>query len=292
MIKKFVAAAKFLTRRDTPGRLLKTWPDDVFLVSYPKSGNTWLRFLVANLLQPDPPVTLVGADKLIPSVDGTSKRTFQAMARPRIIKSHYPFLESYKRVVYVVRDPRDVVMSQYHYQIKRGVLNPGAPIEPFVTRFLQGDVCPYGSWFENVSSWLATRSHDHHFLLVRYEDMQSDIVGQTGSIARFIGIEQDPGRIALAIERSTAKRMRELEKLEGKKWASTKGTRQDMSFIRSASTGEGRAKLPAECLEKIEKAWGPLITALGYSVTYLSSKESVSASRVQVFSGDQKPVLT
>src|SRR6266478_1029434 len=184
MIKKFISAARFLTRRDSPGRLLKPLPDDTFLVSYPKSGNTWLRFLVANLVQPDPPVTLVGADLLIPAVDGQSKKHFNQMATPRIIKSHYPFLESCKRVVYVVRDPRDVVMSQYHYQIKRGVLAPGAPVDAFVDRFLEGGVCPYGSWWENVASWLAARSRDPQFLLVRYEDMQADILRKpSGSLA-------------------------------------------------------------------------------------------------------------
>jgi Sulfotransferase domain len=264
MINKIISVAKFVTRRDSPGRLLKTWPDDVFLVSYPKSGNTWLRFLVANLIQTDPPVGLVGADLLIPAADGQSKKYFAEMARPRIIKSHYAFQETYKRVIYVVRDPRDVVMSQYHYQIKRGVLQAGAPVEVFVERFLKGEVCPYASWFENVSSWLATRSHDPEFLLLRYEDMQADILKQTLRITGFIGMEPDPDRLATAIERSSAKRMRELEKQEGNKWGSTKGTRQDMFFVRSATSGEGRATLPPMCLEQIEGAWGPLMSSLGY----------------------------
>lgn len=266
MIKKFISAARFLTRRDSPGRLLKPLPDDTFLVSYPKSGNTWLRFLVANLVQPDPPVTLVGADLLIPAVDGQSKKHFNQMATPRIIKSHYPFLESCKRVIYVVRDPRDVVMSQYHYQIKRGVLAPGAPVDAFVDRFLEGGVCPYGSWWENVASWLAARSRDPQFLLVRYEDMQADILKETERVARFIGIDPDPGRFATAIERSSARHMRELEIAERNRWASTKGTRQDMFFIRSGSSGEGRATLPRQCLEQIEAAWGTLMSSLGYSL--------------------------
>lgn len=266
MFNKVISAVKFLTRRDPPGRLLKTLPDDTFLVSYPKSGNTWLRFLVSNLIQADPPVSLVGADSLIPAVDGKSKKYFNEMPTPRIIKSHYPFTETYKRVIYVVRDPRDVVMSQYHYQIKRGVLDPGTPVEPFVGRFLAGDVCPYGSWGENVGSWLATRRGTSQFLLVRYEDMQADILKETERIADFIGIAPDPTRFATAIERSSAKRMRELEKAERDQWASTKGTRQDMFFIRSATSGEGKASLPAHCLDQIEAEWGDLMTSLGYTL--------------------------
>lgn len=266
MIRKFISAVKYLTGGDAPGRLLQVWSDDIFLVSYPKSGNTWLRFLVANLVQREPPITLVGADHLIPAVDGKSKNHFKAMSQPRIIKSHYPFLESYKRVIYVVRDPRDVVMSQYHYQIKRGVLAPGASVAAFVERFLAGDVSIYGSWGENVGSWLAARSRDPKFLLIRYEDMLKEISKETERIARFIGVEPNPSRLVTAIERSSVDRMRQLEKVEGNKWASTKGTRQDMFFVRSAKSGEGRATLPRECIEQIEAAWGPLMQSLGYSL--------------------------
>ena len=61
MFKQFVSAAKILTRQVQPGMSLKVRPDDTFLVSYPKSGNTWMRFLIANLLQPNPPVGLLEA---------------------------------------------------------------------------------------------------------------------------------------------------------------------------------------------------------------------------------------
>lgn len=129
MIDKFVAVAQYFTHRDTPGRSLKVYPDDTFLVSYPKSGNTWVRFLVANFVHAEQDVTLLGADRLIPNVDGESRKYFKQMPQPRVIKSHYPFHPSYKRVIYVVRDPRDVVVSQYHFQIKRGVLPEGFPVE-------------------------------------------------------------------------------------------------------------------------------------------------------------------
>jgi Sulfotransferase domain len=222
MFKQFASAVKILTRRVQPGMSLKVRPDDTFLVSYPKSGNTWMRFLIANLLQQDPPVGLLDADCLIPIVDGKSKRFFDEMKSPRIIKSHFSFIPAYKRVIYVVRDPRDVVMSQYHYQIKRGVLE---------------------------------------------KDMLADATSGAVRISSFLGLGQDPARIATAIERSSLENMRNVEKAEGAKWDSTKGTRQDMSFFRSAKSGEGRAKLSRESLDRIEKAWGPLMQSVGYTVS-------------------------
>lgn len=282
MIKQIVSAAKILTRRVQPGMSLKVRPDDTFLVSYPKSGNTWMRFLIANLLRQDPPVGLLDADTLIPSVDGQTKKFFDLMASPRVIKSHFSFIPAYKRVIYVVRDPRDVVMSQYYYQIKRGVLEPNAPLEIFVPRFLRGEVCPYGSWGDNVGSWIATRRDDSNFLLLRYEDMLADVAAGAVAISSFLGLPLDPHLIALAVERSSLENMRKIEKAEGKKWDSTKGTRQDISFFRSAKSGEGRVALPPECVERIEKAWGPLMQVLNYSPSAeqnLTARHAVATSR-------------
>jgi hypothetical protein len=279
MLKQFVSAVKIITRQVQPGMSLKIRPDDTFLVSYPKSGNTWMRFLIANLLRQHPPVGLLDADNMIPIVDGKSKRFFDAMKSPRVIKSHFSFLPAYKRVIYIVRDPRDVLMSQYHYQIKRGVLAPDTPLDSYVPRFIAGEVCPYGSWGEHAGSWLATRRHDPNFLLLRYEDMLADPAAGATRAADFLGLRLDSSRVAQAVERSSLESMRKVEKSEGKKWASTAGTRQDMSFFRSAKAGEGRASLSRESIGRIEKAWGPLMQSLDYPLAVLDSTPTLATSR-------------
>jgi|SRR5579863_2024727 len=258
------AGMRYLGALDTPGRRLNVYPDDVFLVSYPKSGNTWVRLLLANLTHPASHVTLQGADRIIPSVDGQSRKYFESMPRPRIIKSHYPFCQTYKRVIYVVRDPRDVVVSQYHFQIKRRVIEESLPIDEFVPRFLSGEVCLYGSWGENVASWLGARLGDPNFLMVRYEDLLHRTPSEVTRIADHINLRATPEMLRLAIERSSAKRMREMERQEGTVWASTKDTRQDLSFVRAATDGQWRQKLSRASVAKIENAWGELMTVLGY----------------------------
>ena len=266
-----LAGLRYLGAWDTPGRRLVVHPDDAFLVSYPKSGNTWARLLVANLVHPKEPVTLLGADRIVPNVDGQSRKYFEQMARPRIIKSHYPFCQTYKRVVYVVRDPRDVAVSQYHFQIKRRVLEEEFPIDEFVPKFIAGEVCTYGSWGENVASWLGARLGDPNFLLVRYEDLLHRTLYEIERIAAHLSIRYTSELLTLAVERSSAKRMREMEKKEGSVWASTKDTRQDLSFVRSATDRQWCAKLSPSSVEKIEEAWGELMAILGYQ---LASAES------------------
>ena len=102
------------------------------------------------------------------------------MPRPRIIKSHQYFHPNYKRVIYVVRDPRDVALSQFHFHRKRKLIEDDYPIEKFVTRFVAGQTGPYGSWGDNVASWLSTRHNRPGFLLLRYEDMLEDAARELG----------------------------------------------------------------------------------------------------------------
>jgi hypothetical protein len=52
-----VQAGRVLTGKQMAGRNLTVFPDDVFLTSYPRSGNTWTRFLIGNLIYQDEPVT-------------------------------------------------------------------------------------------------------------------------------------------------------------------------------------------------------------------------------------------
>src|SRR5271169_1412716 len=92
---------------DVAGRNLAVRPDDTFIVSYPRSGNTWTRFLLANLLHPDVTVNFTTIEKLIPDVEAQSSRYMKRLPSPRVIKSHQYFDHRYRKVLYVVRDPRD-----------------------------------------------------------------------------------------------------------------------------------------------------------------------------------------
>ena len=274
MIAKLAASVKYLTGKDSPGRTLRPFPDDTFIVSYPKSGNTWTRFLVASLIHNEEPMTFLKADRVIPTIDSQPRRFFKSMPRPRVIKSHFPFDQTYQRVIYIVRDPKDVAVSQYHYQIKRNVLEEGFPIDEWIPEFVAGKACPYGSWGENVGSWLAARHDNPKFLLLRYEDMIRHTDVELTKIARFLAIDPTPQRIQWAIEQSTADRMRQLEKKEAAQWKSTKDTRKDKFFVRSAKAGEGKSTLSPAAIAQIEGAWGPLMRWLGYETATVAQRSS------------------
>src|SRR6516165_5909237 len=101
--------------RQLAGRGLTVFPDDAFIVSYPRSGNTWTRFLIGNLIYQDDPVTFANIEARIPEIYFNPDHVMRGLARPRILKSHECFDPRYRRVIYIVRDPRDVAVSFYHH---------------------------------------------------------------------------------------------------------------------------------------------------------------------------------
>lgn len=278
MIKRLIAGGKHFLGLHAPGRRVGVFPDDIFLVSYPKSGNTWTRFLIANLVYPEKNPDFSNIDDLLPDPEGMSKRNLERAARPRILKSHQYFDPRYPKVIYIVRDPRDVVLSEYYFDKKRRAIADDFPLPQFVSRFVRGELNhPYGTWGENVATWLYTRRGDPRFLLVKYETLQAQAMDEMGTIARFMGIPADPKRLAFAIERSSADRMRELEKKQGHLWSSTRETRQDKPFVRSAKAGGWKVELPEASVAEIEAAWGGLMREIGYE---LAASSGVHAGMV------------
>lgn len=258
---KFVV--RYVMGWDVAERNMAVYPDDTFIVSYPRSGNTWTRFLIANLLHPEEPVTFANIESVIPDAAALSSRAMKKVARPRMIKSHEYFEPRYKKLVYLVRDPRDVAASMFEFRRKSGFVDDAYPIEKYVAeRFIKGDLDV--SWAEHVGSWLGARRKHPGFLLVRYEDLQRDVSAQTLRIAKFLGVEATADRVALAVERSGADRMRKLEKAEHEQWVTTKGRRADIPFVGAARSGRWSESLPRAAAALIESEWGELMRSLGY----------------------------
>ena len=264
MLHQIVGGLKNALGLNRPGRNMAVFPDDVFVVSYPKSGNTWTRFLIANLVHPNERAHFGNINRLVPDPEALSRRELDRLPHPRYIKSHQYFDPRYPKVIYVVRDPRDVALSHYHFQRKRKVLADSDRIEPFVRRFVAGGTSSYGSWGENVAGWLATRNGSAGFLLVRYEDMLAKPNDELARVASFLSITADAAQIHQAVQRSSADEMRSMERNQAHLWSTTKDTRQDIPFVREAKAGGWKSELPQISIDEIESKWGGLMRYLGY----------------------------
>jgi hypothetical protein len=238
---------------------------DAFLVSYPKSGNTWLRFMLTDLLggrradfdADSTVVAEVGAHRTAPAVlpDGG-----------RLIKSHEPYAgphkRSYRKAIYLVRDGRDVAVSYYYTLIRRGRYEEG-DFEPFLKSFLAGEIDGYGPWQQHVESWLGSPLlEDGSLLLVKYEDLLKEPVEQLSSVVEFLGKPLDRERIEAAVDAHSAERMRERER--GSRFHE-KQKRTDIMFVRTAGKGDWTRTFTAPDEELFRQAAGDQLERLGYT---------------------------
>jgi hypothetical protein len=283
---------RVVTGRQFAGRNLTVFPDDVFLVSYPRSGNTWTRFLIGNLIYQDEPVAFTNIESRIPEIYFNPDHRMRRLPRPRILKSHECFQPHYRQVIYIVRDPRDVAVSFYHHNVKAGNIPDNYPMEDFIPRFINAEFdTRWGSWADHVRSWTLLRQDHPRFLMLRYEDMQRDTLRELGRIAQFLHegsfapIDASPEKLRQAIDLSSPQRMRALEKEQSAKWILTKKTRDDKPFVRTAKAGGWKSVLSAPSVAAIEASWGKVMTTLGYALeghqsssTRHSEKESTRSA--------------
>jgi hypothetical protein len=97
-----------------------------------------------------------------------------------------------------------VALSHYNWQRKRLEIDDQFPLDPYISRFIAGDIAGWGSWGEHVLSWLATRHDSPDFLLLRYEGMLAEPGRELAKVATFLGIEATAEKLATAVERSSA----------------------------------------------------------------------------------------
>jgi hypothetical protein len=278
-------AGRVLTGRQLAGRGVTVFPDDIFLVSYPRSGNTWARFLLGNLINQNDPVTFSNIESRIPEIYFNRDRVLQQLPRPRMLKSHECFQPHYPRVIYIVRDPRDVVVSFYHHNVKARNIPDDYPMASFVPRFIAAEFDRrFGSWRDNVMSWAAVREGNPGFLMLRYEDLKRDTASALANVVAFLNrcsfrkIDSNLEALQRTIELSSPEKMRALEKEEAGRWVLTKGTRSDKPFVRSATSGGWKSQLAPESVEAIESAWGGLMLSLGYELVSRRTAVSVTGS--------------
>jgi estrone sulfotransferase len=244
-----------IRRKITAIRQAEIHQDDVFLVSYPRSGNTWVRFLLANVIRHDTaqPIDFHSVHSVIPDSEiPEHRKLIEALSDPRIIKSHSTYDPRFPRVIYLLRDGRDVMISYYNYQTKQG------RFEGSLRDFLLSSRIPYGYWEEHVQSWLDARIRTE-MLTVRFEDLLQDTRRELERMVRFIGISTSPVTLEHAVRASSFDQMRRLEEARGRPYGGSAHR-----FVRRGTAGRGESEFDEECKAIFKARANNLLCELGY----------------------------
>lgn len=196
---------------------------DGFLASFPKSGRTWFRFILANYF--DTAAGLgVGVDlhkmfSVVPNFDrnpirGVAAFHFQGRQPhvPLILVTHHGYRRSLflgRPVIFMVRDPRDIMVSAYFHATRHKNRYCGT-----ISDFLRDSQQGLPLLIRYLNGWAAGLRNHSHFIL-SYETLSTDPATATAKVLTFLGCGIDAAALRQAVEASRFEAMRNHEKIEG-----------------------------------------------------------------------------
>jgi len=166
-------------------------PDDILIVTYPRSGTTWMQMILYQL-KTNGKMDFDHISQVCPWLERTifskriiSKEEIESIDSPRIFKSHLQyrfFLNANCRFIYVIRNCMDVAVSYYNLY-KSHLKFEGTFDNFFYNYFIPGKI-KYGSWFKHVAGWWHNRN-DKNILFIKYEELTNDFETSIQKIMKF-----------------------------------------------------------------------------------------------------------
>ncbi|MBM4255870.1 MAG: sulfotransferase domain-containing protein [Deltaproteobacteria bacterium] len=264
-------------------------PTDVIITPYAKSGTTWVQQIVYGL-RTRGDMDFDEITSVIPWIEmahdlGMDLNQPQK-GQPRAFKSHlsWDLVPKGARYIYVIRDPKDVVVSMYHFMAGWWFETGAIPLTTFAREQFLQPKSPMAYW-AHVRSWWPHR-HDPNVLFLCYEDMQADLSATVERIATFIGCPLDDDLRTIVIHQSSLPFMQANQRhfddhLIRAKRDAICGLPPggDSSKVRTGNVGDHARELPREESLEFDRVWREEIEAtLGFP-SYAAMRTALSDTR-------------
>lgn len=203
---------------------------DAFIVSFPKCGRTWLRLMIGKAIAQHFELSISEHDLKLIFIRELSKLNGNI---PQIICEHdddafFKAPEELNRskleygnnkVLFLIRDPRDVIVSSYFHKKYRANFFPKDPSkQPYVSydgeidQFIRERVGSLRTLIEYYNIWDKNKHIPSDYMLLRYEDLVADPVGSLRKTLNFLELaEISDDIVAEVVEYASFNNMRKME---------------------------------------------------------------------------------
>lgn len=257
-------------------------PDDILLCSIPKSGTTWLKslsiaistrtnFSSSNSLLTKMPHDIVPVQELLYSLG------HQRDIENPLVQTHVPFkslpksiLESNTKIIYVCRNPKDVLVSLWHLSCTKEL--QVIPFEEAYEKFCDG-VLEYGPYWDHVLGyWKASLEFPERVLFLKYEDLKNDCCFYVKKMADFMGcpfsiVEEERGVVEKIVELCSFERLSNLEVNKSNNTSKHIPIKiENNLFFRKGKVGDWKNYLTVEMEKRLDQIIQDKFSGYGLSV--------------------------
>ena len=190
-----------------------TLEPDVYFVSYPKCGRTWLRFMLQQYLELCGSNTQQFKDKFYLGLPGGQIIKFEhdqgswVLAPLRIDRLSFNVSKYIERkVIFMARDPRDVLVSSWYHLKFRERTYRGS-----LSEFIRDDLVGIHKVVSFMNMWLENSHIPDDFFLITYEQLHSDPLTSFHRLLDFIGIAVSYSALQTAVEEGSFEKMKRME---------------------------------------------------------------------------------
>jgi hypothetical protein len=237
--------------------------DDLIIASFPRSGSTWLRFLLTHLLAHCEEVDFLNVQLSVPVIAKHAVQhgvDFERLPSPRVMRTHAEFYPECPRAVYLLRDGRDVMVSYYHHFRKFQGFT-GTFLE-----FLESARLP-SEWDQHIESWIFQNPSLDRVCVIRYEHMLKDTVQELKKIVSFGGLSFVETDLQRAVDECTFDKMKTIEMAKG--LGRSDPGKQDIAFIRKGGAGNWRDHFGDAEKAVFKRKYGQALIKTGYESSML-----------------------
>lgn len=143
--------------------------------------------------------------------------------------------------------------------------NYSKTVDEYYEDFVSGRLDDFGSWGDNVRSWMNNKEKIRNgLLLIKYEDLRTDTINKLKTVVEFLSVNRSIEDVNTAIEWASLENMKKQEQIIGNKTNLFKDSNIDIPFVGSGQTAVNNASIYMSYFCKLENYYHDILSELDY----------------------------